>query len=72
MKSSDAEADERTIAFIAQFLADLGLNGRLRDYGVKPELLDQLIEQALADPCHKTNAVPVSPDDFRRLYQEVL
>jgi alcohol dehydrogenase class IV len=72
LKSSDAEADERTIAFIAQFLADLGLNGRLRDYGVKPELLDQLIEQAVADPCHKTNAVPVSPEDFRKLYQEVL
>jgi 4-hydroxybutyrate dehydrogenase len=72
MKSSDAEADERTIAFIAQFLADIGLNGRLRDYGVKPELLDHLIEQAMADPCHKTNAVPVSPEDVRKLYQEVL
>ena len=33
---------------------------------------DQLTEQALADPCHKTNAVPVSREDFRKLYQEVL
>ena len=72
MKASDAEADERTIAFISQFLADLGLAGRLREYGVKPEQLDQLIEQAVADPCHRTNAVPVTEQDFRKLYQEVL
>lgn len=72
VKGSDVEADERTIAFISQLLADLGLNGRLRDYGVKTDQLDQLVEQAIADPCHKTNAVPVSANDFRKLYQEVL
>jgi alcohol dehydrogenase class IV len=72
MKSSETEADQQTIQFISTFLAELGLSGRLRDFGAKPEQLDQLIEQAIADPCHKTNAVPVSPEDFRKLYQEVL
>jgi len=71
-KASNEEADERTITFLSQFLADLGLSGRLRNYGVKPDQLDQLVEQAVADPCHKTNAVPVSREDFHKLYQEVL
>jgi len=48
------------------------MNTRLREHGVKPEHLDALVAQAVADPCHKTNAVPVTADDFRRLYQEVL
>ncbi|PYM14133.1 MAG: alcohol dehydrogenase [Verrucomicrobia bacterium] len=72
MKCSDAEADQRTIEFIARFLAGLGLNTKLRDQGVKEEHLDALVAQAFEDPCHKTNAVPVAVADFRKLYQEVL
>ena len=69
---SDAEADARTIAFIGEFLAGLGLNTKLREHGAKPELLDALVAQAVDDPCHKTNAVPVTADDFRTLYLECL
>ncbi len=69
---SDAEADARTIAFIGEFLAELGLNTKLREHGAKPELLDALVAQAVDDPCHKTNAVPVTADDFRALYLECL
>ena len=72
MKCSDAEAGQRTIAFLAEFLAGLGLNTKLRDHGVKEEHLDALVAQAVEDPCHKTNAVPVSVEDFRKLYREVL
>lgn len=71
-KVSDAEADQRTIAFVAEFLASLSLNQRLREHGVKAEQLDALVEQAWADPCHKTNAVPVTAADLRALYLEVL
>ena len=71
-KGSDAEADRATIEFIGKFLAGLGLNTRLREHGVKREQLDALVEQAVADPCHKTNAVPVTAEDFRRLYLEVI
>jgi 4-hydroxybutyrate dehydrogenase len=72
VKSTHADADTRTISFIAQFLAGLGLNTRLRTHAVKPEHLDALIAQAVEDPCHKTNVVPVTAADFRSLYLEVL
>jgi alcohol dehydrogenase class IV len=72
MNASDAEADRRTIAFIEEFLAAIGLNTRLRDHGVRPEHFDALVTQAFDDPCHKTNAVPVTKEDLRGLYLEVL
>jgi len=72
MKTTDSEADQRTIAFIGEFLANLGLRARLREHGVKPEQLDALVAQAVDDPCHKTNAVPVSENDLRQLYLEVI
>jgi 4-hydroxybutyrate dehydrogenase len=72
MKCSDREADERAIAFVAEFLNGLGLAQKLGDHGVKPGQLDALIAQAVDDPCHKTNAVPVTAGDFRALYASVL
>jgi len=72
VRVNDGEADCETIGFIAKFLADLGLNTKLREHGVKSELLDALVAQAVDDPCHRTNAVPVTAADFRALYLEVL
>ena len=72
LKCSPAEADQLTIRFIADFLARIGLTTRLSDHGVKREQLDMLVAQAVDDPCHKTNIVPVTADDFRNLYLEVL
>lgn len=72
LKSSPAEADQQTIAFITDFLKRIGLNTRLSEHGVKREQLDALVAQAVDDPCHKTNVVPVTADDFRNLYLEVL
>src|SRR5438128_8960943 len=69
---SDAESDDRAIEFIVQFRAGLGLDTKLRDHGVKPEHLEALVEQAIEDPCHKTNVVPVTEADFHQLYLEVL
>jgi alcohol dehydrogenase class IV len=60
-----------TIAFVSEFLAGLGLNTKLREHGVKSEHLDALVAQAVEDPCHKTNAVPVTHEDFRALYLQV-
>lgn len=71
-KCSATDADQTTIAFLADFLAKLGLNTRLCDHGAKPEQLDALVAQAVDDPCHKTNVVPVTAADFRQLYLEVL
>ncbi len=72
LNGPDAEADQRTIEFLAAFLAGLGLNQRLREHGVREEHLDALVAQAWDDPCHRTNAVPVSAADLRQLYLEVL
>jgi 4-hydroxybutyrate dehydrogenase len=72
VKSSDADADQQTISFMKNFLAGLGLNTKLREHGVKPDQLDALVSQAIEDPCHKTNAVPVTRENFRELYQEVM
>jgi 4-hydroxybutyrate dehydrogenase len=72
IKSADAEADARTIEFLDKFLTELGLKARLREHGVKPDQLDALVAQAIDDPCHKTNAVPVSAQDLRALYQQIL
>ena len=72
MKCSDLEADGRTITFVAEFLAALGLNTPLREHGVKAEQIESLVAQAVIDPCHKTNAVPVVAEDFRNLYLAVL
>jgi len=72
IECSETKADEQTISFMKSFLAGLGLNTKLREHGVKPQQLDSLIVQAAEDPCHKTNAVPVTLENFRQLYQEVL
>jgi 4-hydroxybutyrate dehydrogenase len=72
LKCSAAEADQQTIAFIAEFLAKLNLNTRLGDHGAEREQLEALVAQAVDDPCHKTNIVPVTAADFRKLYLEVL
>lgn len=70
--ASASDADQATVQFVAGFLAGLGLNTKLREHGVTEAQLDILAIQAFEDPCHKTNVVPVTREDLRNLYQEVL
>jgi alcohol dehydrogenase class IV len=72
IRSSDVAADEAVVQWIGEFLSELGLGGRLRDYGVTASHLDALNAQAWADPCHRTNAVPVTAEDLNNLYRAVL
>jgi alcohol dehydrogenase class IV len=62
--------DACAIASVQSLLYDIGLTGGLRSAGVKDDQLDALTDQAFADSCHKTNAVPVTRDDLRALYQQ--
>jgi alcohol dehydrogenase class IV len=71
-QASPEQADAATIDFVTTFLAGIGMSGRLRDHGADPGRIDDLVAQAVEDPCHKTNAVPVTASDFRALYLEVL
>jgi len=41
-------------------------------HGVQPEQLHALVDQAWADPCHRTMMVPVTHDDPRAFYAEAL
>jgi alcohol dehydrogenase class IV len=50
----------------------IGVRGRLRDHGVKPEHLARLVEVAAADICHQTNPRPVKADDFERLFKAAM
>ena len=68
----DSDADAAVLRFIGEFLARIGLQGRLRDHGADPARIGDLVAQAVEDPCHRTNAVPVSESDFQALYLEVL
>lgn len=72
VKANDGEADCQTVGFIMSFLAGLGLNSKLRDHGVTADQIPALTAQAWEDPCHRTNAVPVTPADLEALYRECL
>jgi alcohol dehydrogenase class IV len=72
MTCDAVEADHITIDFITKFLGEIGLAGKLRDHGVQESHLDPLVEQAMADPCHKANVVPVHREDFVALYKACL
>src|SRR3954468_12022465 len=64
--------DEATIAAVAALLREVGIEPGLKRHGVRTDQLDALTEQAFADSCHKTNAVPVTRDELRRLYEEAM
>jgi alcohol dehydrogenase class IV len=64
-RSTDAQA----IAAVRGLLREVGLPEGLRAHGVREAQLGELAEQAYADPCHRTNPVPVTRDELRRLYE---
>lgn len=67
-----AEADQKTIAFIHDFVARLGLGAGLKSFNVKDSVIEALASQAFADHCHLTNPVPLNWSDFKSLYQAAL
>ncbi len=72
LRLSDSDADGVTGVFVAGFLKVLGLADGLRARGVRDDQLDALADMAFADPCHRTNPVPVTRDELRALYAECL
>lgn len=69
---SDEEADSRTIAYLGEFIASLGLGKKLSEFNVRRDQVDALTDLAVADSCHLTNPVPVTHDDLKALYLECL
>jgi alcohol dehydrogenase class IV len=60
------------VPWLKQLKNRIGLAGRLRDHGVRPEQLPRLVEIAVADICHQTNPRPVTAADFKRLFEEAM
>jgi alcohol dehydrogenase class IV len=58
------------IAGVEALLREIGITPGLRSHGVTDARLDALADAAFADACHKTNPVPVTRHDLRRLYEE--
>lgn len=72
LSASAEDADRRTIEFVRELVAEVGLAEGLRAHGAKDNQLEALTTQAYADACHATNPVPVTRDDLKALYQAAL
>jgi alcohol dehydrogenase class IV len=67
-----ADADRKTVAFVTNFLKTLGLGDGLAARGVREDQLGAITDVAFADPCHKTNVLPVTREDLAALLKEAM
>ena len=67
---SPDEAAQAAIDQVAQLCNDIGIPSRLREVNVKPEMIPNLAQQAMADQCHLTNPRPCTGQDMIDLYQK--
>ena len=51
---------------------ELGIEFGLQHHNIPAEDLDNLAEEAFADPCHATNLIPVTRDDLVGVYKQAL
>jgi 4-hydroxybutyrate dehydrogenase len=72
LNAAPADADRKTIDFVAALFEKIGIKPGLRAHGVSESQLAELSRQAFADGCHQTNPVPVTEADLRQLYIEAL
>jgi alcohol dehydrogenase class IV len=72
LRAAPNEADETTISYITEFLAELGIRSGLRNYDVTEQHIELMVPQAFGDGCHHTNPVPVTEKDLRDLYNQAL
>jgi alcohol dehydrogenase class IV len=55
-----------------RFVSDLGIELGLSNHGVAEKDLDGLAEEAVSDPCHPFNMIPVTQDDLLAVYRTAL
>jgi alcohol dehydrogenase class IV len=65
-------SDATVIQRIKELFSQCGIQGGLAGHGVTGESIPALAEAATEDTCHRTNPVPVSTEDFAKLYQRCL
>lgn len=58
--------------FVKQLIRDIGLPVRLSAVGVRPEHLERMVPQAIADGSHASNPRPLDAESARRLYEAAM
>ncbi len=71
-QADDAAADQAAIHAVRSLLDAVGITLGLAGQGLGPADLPPLVAEALVDPCHRTNPVPVGESDFLELYRAAL
>ena len=72
VKAEDAAADDAAIDAVSALLQTLQIDPGLGSRGIGEDHLAALADEAVIDPCHQTNPVPVSREDFVALYRNAL
>ena len=54
------------------YFESLGVKFGLKNHGVKEDQVEVLSEKAFGDPCHQTNMIPVSQEQFKAVILEAL
>jgi 4-hydroxybutyrate dehydrogenase len=62
-------AAQAAIAAIEKFTADIGIPPRLRDAGVREEMIPVMVPLAMEDGCRLLNPRPTSREDMEMLYR---
>ena len=62
------ETPEAFLRWLADLKAQIGVPAKLSGAGVKVE--SGIVDLALADSCHLNNPVPVTREDFARIFRE--
>jgi alcohol dehydrogenase class IV len=57
---------------IINIIRDIALPTKLSQLGVKPEMIDRMVPQAIADGCHGSNPRPMTAQDARRMYEAAM
>jgi 4-hydroxybutyrate dehydrogenase len=66
------QAAAAAITAIEKLNADIGIPQRLRDAGVREEMIAVMVPKAMEDGCHQLNPRPTTRDDMEALYQAAL
>ena len=72
VKAEDANADQAAIGAVRCLLETVEIPLGLSHHGIKEVNVAALTDEAILDPCHQTNPVAVSREDFVALYRAAL
>ena len=63
------ESAEAAVIAIEKLNADIGIPRRLREAGVREEMIPVMVPKAMQDGCHLLNPRPTTREDMERLYR---